>query len=827
MNRAIPLLGPVWLLYLLAEVASGVDEVRQFALLIALFAVAMSVSPALVRPGDGSKRVGILGIGLGTVAASTLTASPSTLVAAAGAIGGTTSAALLIDLALSVPHSGASSGRLRPIRRTLWCAGLLGSTIGVLAALPAAAPLFEARVHWLPHPSITRDVALSVGIALTLGLRFTRRWKSTAPVAGAANTWSLTGTAIAAVALASAAWVSRAPNDSLWPALISTCGLFALTGGHLAMVNSQHHWSAGSAVRRAVAVTTTFAVVAALAAWVSTVAPIGGGTAALAAVVVLLGASLVYRATSYTTSRVMSPFQSLLIDNIRDGVRDVERVGTEPDFVEVALRAARRGSGELQAEPRLFLVEPERTFGLNAASDAKTVDDRIPEPLAKLLHEQPGDVIVASSIAQGMRGRPQLRDLLTWLEREDILAVVPLVFEGELEGALTIPCGSRTAPLTLEETAGLQRLGLALAPRAALFSRQARASERCSRLQREASDLREAIESLEERLERAQADAGRLRGGPETDSWVDPPIAYGPAMKTLLQRATRLAPLGAPVLITGEAGIDLLPIAYRIHIASGRGELPFVIGNCARIRRERLASLMFGDESNPVGWLRSASNGTLVLLDVPALPESVQRELAEAVATHHVDGANHPHDVRIIATSRVPLDPLAATGTFDAELARWLGQLHLHVPALRERPQDFESHLWLSLDRATRRLGRPALGMEPDAIEILARHDWPGNAAELDSVVERAVGHSHGPRIGIENLPPLVSQDARPIGDPLACTYHEIERKMLVRALERADQNKSEAARLLGLKRTTFLDKLRRQGLHEQDTLAGAVPRSS
>ncbi|MDH5676665.1 MAG: sigma-54-dependent Fis family transcriptional regulator, partial [Myxococcales bacterium] len=140
------------------------------------------------------------------------------------------------------------------------------------------------------------------------------------------------------------------------------------------------------------------------------------------------------------------------------------------------------------------------------------------------------------------------------------------------------------------------------------------------------------------------------------------------------------------------------------------------------------------------------------------------------------------------------------------------------------RAEDLPSLLLLALDRASRVLGRPTIGIEPAARERLLRYDWPGNEEELQAVVERAVGRAQGPRVTLAELPELAA--ARGAGDgphALDGTYEAVERRVLARALERASGNKSEAARLLGLKRTTFLTKLARHGIEEEGGASSAA----
>jgi DNA-binding NtrC family response regulator len=139
------------------------------------------------------------------------------------------------------------------------------------------------------------------------------------------------------------------------------------------------------------------------------------------------------------------------------------------------------------------------------------------------------------------------------------------------------------------------------------------------------------------------------------------------------------------------------------------------------------------------------------------------------------------------------------------------------VPPLRDRGEDLPSLVLLELNRASRVLGREAVGIEPAALEILERYDWPGNLDELRSVIERSVAHATGERVYPADLPAL-GENAAPKAAPSDLfngTFEDAERRILEQAITNAGGNKSQAARMLGLKRTTFLDKLKRYRLEE------------
>lgn len=252
---------------------------------------------------------------------------------------------------------------------------------------------------------------------------------------------------------------------------------------------------------------------------------------------------------------------------------------------------------------------------------------------------------------------------------------------------------------------------------------------------------------------------------------------------------------------------------------------PFVIGDCAAASAESCGKALFGapDSSGEFpGWLRLANGGTLTLLDLTAMPREVQRSLAWALATRQaqcVDAdAPYPLDVRIVATSRAEPGQLVEAGALDPELSKRLCSAVLRVPPLRERADDLPSLILLELTRAARVLGRPPIGVETSVLQLLQRHDWPGNLDELRWFIERAVSKAGGSRVESKDLPaPVgVAELTEAPREPIfSGALEAVERRILEQAMANAGGNKSRAARLLGLKRTTFLDKLKRYGLDE------------
>ncbi|MCA9609838.1 MAG: sigma-54-dependent Fis family transcriptional regulator, partial [Myxococcales bacterium] len=587
--------------------------------------------------------------------------------------------------------------------------------------------------------------------------------------------------------------------------------------GHVVMLGVRRQVHAGRNTRVVIAATLTLVLVGVGAGFVVdelALEPIPFGVTV--AFVLLLGAFL-HKALEGAVNRLLAPYGGRLVAGCEEALAKAVGATTLAALGEAVLPALRRAADTTDAEPLLFTIDPPRSVRVDAAAAAHVDERELPSALHDVLEARTGEIVVAAPLAEQVVRRADLRPLVSALESVDALCVVPLSMDFELEGALVVPRGRRRGALTLEEIDALERLGRHIGGQVAMLGQQERARLRTRDAVVEREQLSEELEAANEELSRLRADSRTLKAGGIAERNVEPAIAYSAAMRAVMRKVDALAPVEAPVLVVGEEGTALDRVARRIHAASGRRDGAFVVPECAAVRPERSDAALFGeaDEASP-GWLRLAEGGTLLLADVPALSLEAQAKLAETLATRRAvlaDGTgSYAVDARVIATSRVPLSELVALGACDVELARRLEPLVLEVPPLRDRREDLPSLVLLALDRVCRVTGRPVLGIDKEALDVLVEHDWPGNLAELSSVIERAVASADETNVRIGDLPPLAPAAAPP--DPWDGTYQEIEARILVRALERSDGNKSEAARRLGLKRTTFLDKLKRHGLH-------------
>lgn len=828
-SRILPLVGPAIVLYLVADAAAGgggLDGVRRalaglaFALTLTPFFVAGLVRDEVV----GARAVGALGtLGGISLAAVLQPLQLSGLREVTLAITLPLVAFALVELAWKAPDVLALRRRARPL---LTLATGVVLVLAVVASMPPVTlfgdlvlvPAFFAQ---LPARSVM------VALALALVLRGLRRRLGSSPEALAANAWALLGL-VPALALVGVVWqMDDTPGGlALWALATLTAAGAVVLFGHLALVDPRRRLRAGRSVRRYVAHGATALAVGSAGFFAHGRFPDEPVPLAVTLVLAWLVAIVFHAITERTVHRLLAPYGGRLLDAIVRARAELVRSSRLEELSDAVLVPLREASGTPEAMPLLLTTDPGREVRLDAAANARIRPAELPAMLRDVLESAPGRV-VSREITTLMVRRAELRPLGEWMLSCDALCVVPLSDGEALEGALVVPRGRRGAGLALEEIAALEALGREVGALVALFAKNERAQRRVGEITRERDRIAQALEVVEEALDQTRTEAMALRAGRGASRRAAPAIAYSGVMQALEARLSELAPTEAPLVLVAEPGSPVDAIALRVHERSGRAAGPFVVADCASVRDDVERALFGSAEesrasvepsatpSTTPGWLRLAQTGTLVLADVPALPLAAQHALAEALAQRlaRAEGGAAPYavDVRIVATSRVPLELLVAAGAFDPELARWLGT-SVVVPPLRERRDDLPSLVLLAIDRACRVLGRETVGIEQPAIDALLAHDWPGNLRELQHVIDRAVARAEGPKVRRSDLPALSGTSVEAV-DPFDGTYADVEKRMLEHALARAAGNKSEAARLLGLKRSTFADKLRRYDL--------------
>ena len=343
--------------------------------------------------------------------------------------------------------------------------------------------------------------------------------------------------------------------------------------------------------------------------------------------------------------------------------------------------------------------------------------------------------------------------------------------------------------------------------------------------------LRSAVE-----LGRTRSQNRALRAALESR---DEMVGQSPAIGQIRQLVAQVAPTDARVLITGESGTGKELVAAAIHRASRRAQEPFVTVNCAAIPRELVESEMFGHErcaftgatERRLGRFELADGGTLFLDEVGDLNMEAQAKLLRTLETGVLQrlGAEQPIqvNVRLLAATNRRLDVAVAAGSFREDLFFRLNIFPIHIPPLRERLDD----LPLLVAHLTQRV-RPGHAQQynPEALELLRRYHWPGNIRELANLVERLAilgGDTIGPADVALVLPgpraegsgtrwpggpdaggPLLEE-----GVPLSETLDRFERDLIAQALQRAEGNVAEAARLLVTDRANLYRRMKRLGL--------------
>ncbi|NCD25634.1 MAG: sigma-54-dependent Fis family transcriptional regulator [Deltaproteobacteria bacterium] len=332
-------------------------------------------------------------------------------------------------------------------------------------------------------------------------------------------------------------------------------------------------------------------------------------------------------------------------------------------------------------------------------------------------------------------------------------------------------------------------------------------------------------------LERAVDHAGlrqensRLRRdvGPAFDM-----IGRSPAMVELASMIRAVAPSEASVLILGESGTGKELVAKALHQGSPRSGRELVTVNCAALAENLLESELFGHEKGAFtgadrrreGRFVQADGGTLFLDEIGEMALPLQAKLLRALQQGEVQrlGSDRPIriDTRVVAATNRDLEAEVRAGTFREDLYYRLNVISLRVPSLRERAEDIPLLAQHFLTRFATRNHKTFRGFAPRAMDAMLRHEWPGNVRELENAVERAVILAPGESITEVDLPASVRnalENSRPVQAGGGQSLEDVEREAIVRTLEQVGNNKSEAARLLGVTRVTLRAKMRKYGL--------------
>ena len=341
--------------------------------------------------------------------------------------------------------------------------------------------------------------------------------------------------------------------------------------------------------------------------------------------------------------------------------------------------------------------------------------------------------------------------------------------------------------------------------------------------------LRSALE-----LSRTLAENKRLH---EQLGHADPLVGTSTAMEELRAMIARVAPTETRVLITGESGTGKELVASAIHRLSARGAKPFVTVNSAAIPRDLVESEMFGHERGAftgavdrrLGRFELADGGTLFLDEVGDLGPEAQAKLLRVLESGVVErlGGERPItvDVRVVAATNKDLQEGVKQGDFREDLWFRLNVLPIHIPPLRERPEDIPPLVKHFAARTAARLGR-AVTFDAGAVPLLAGYAWPGNVRELANIVERMAILSNAHTITADDVARVLPGNGVPAvtapGPGVPGEWHDIalsdtldhyERELIAKALSASKGNVAEAARRLQTDRANLYRRMRRLGI--------------
>jgi two-component system NtrC family response regulator len=305
-------------------------------------------------------------------------------------------------------------------------------------------------------------------------------------------------------------------------------------------------------------------------------------------------------------------------------------------------------------------------------------------------------------------------------------------------------------------------------------------------------------------------------------------VGASDAMAGVFSLVNKVADTEATILITGESGTGKELVARAIHEQSSRRGSRFIAINCAAIPRDLLESELFGHIKGAFtgaikdqqGKFQQADGGTIFLDEVCDLPLEMQPKLLRVLQEKEIlpvgSGRVQKIDVRIVAATNLDIDELVTTGRFRKDLYYRLSVIPIHLPPLRQRPEDIP----LLLRHFAARVGCPHVVFAKETLKALSAYPWPGNVRELENLVTRMMILRDGDTIGADALPKKIMMRQKHEGQmavvnmpPEGYSLEQLEREVVIEALERNDWNKSAAAAFLKIPRHVLLYRLEKYGI--------------
>ena len=346
-------------------------------------------------------------------------------------------------------------------------------------------------------------------------------------------------------------------------------------------------------------------------------------------------------------------------------------------------------------------------------------------------------------------------------------------------------------------------------------------------------EVREVIRNARE-LVRLKRENRALREKLSQDLKVPSIITQDAIMQRLLAMARQIAPTDTNILITGESGTGKELLARFIHAHCERSQKPFLAVNCGALQEELLANELFGHERGAYtgametrnGLIQAADEGTLFLDEIAEMSVGMQVKLLRVIQEREVQrlGSTRaiPVNIRLITATHRNLHDEVAAGRFRRDLYYRLDVVELHLPPLVQRRDDIPLLAFHFLRKHAARIGRGVSDIDPAVMEALLAYDYPGNIRELENIMERAVTLARDEKVTMVDLPAvlvgrlvhLVREEAGRLP-----TLEEREVDYIRYVLERSGQNRTQAAKVLGIDRVSLWRKLKKYGMDNDQSL--------
>ena len=392
----------------------------------------------------------------------------------------------------------------------------------------------------------------------------------------------------------------------------------------------------------------------------------------------------------------------------------------------------------------------------------------------------------------------------------------------------------------------------------------------CAKVHQDITQLNEELRLNAERISQQKQQItilqAELAASAQPDSPASPTlefrrdaiIGHSPSLERILDTVRKVAASETSVLVRGESGTGKELLAKAIHDNSPRRDGPLISVHCAALSAGLLESELFGHvkgsftgaAADRQGRFELANGGTLFLDEIGDISPEIQVKLLRVLQQREFEPVGGTKtirvDVRLVAATHQNLERLITEGKFREDLYYRLNVISLTLPPLRERPDDVLELAVFFLKRTAPRAGKRAVRFEDETLKALMRYSWPGNIRELQNVIERAVVLTEGEAITVADLPPDIQDVWRTIasgssdvsrsaiGDKRLAGQFQldwnesdpvVERRALVEALHKCRGNKAQAARLLGLPRSTYFSKLKKHGIRDGAAELDAIKR--